>query len=172
VFWRMYGLSAVGLRYFNVFGPRQDPEGPYAAVIPRWVAAMIHNQPAVVHGDGQSSRDFCYVANVVQANLLAALSVKPGVVGQVFNVALNECTTLIELFEMIRCKLLPDHPHLRHYRPHHRDFRLADIRHSRADISRAQTVLGYEPTHTVEQGLTEALGWYKRNLAGPAAVVS
>ncbi|MDB6121278.1 MAG: nucleoside-diphosphate-sugar epimerase [Pedosphaera sp.] len=166
VFARIYGLEAIGLRYFNVFGPRQDPDGPYAAVIPRWVATMIKNEATVINGDGSTSRDFCYIANVVQANLLAATSPNPEAVGQEFNVALNDRTSLLELFEMLRSKLLPDYPHLRDYKPEHQVFRIGDILHSEADITKARTLLGYAPTHTVEEGLDVALDWYKRNLIG------
>lgn len=161
VFARCYGVETVGLRYFNVFGPRQDPEGAYAAVIPRWIAAMIRNQPTYINGDGETSRDFCYVANAVQANLLAATSGNPVAVNQVYNVALNARTTLNELFEMLRTRLLPAYAHLGVYRPVYREFRAGDVRHSQADIQKASQLLGYAPTHTVEQGLDQALEWYK-----------
>jgi UDP-N-acetylglucosamine 4-epimerase len=163
VFHQLYGLEVIGLRYFNVFGPRQDPQGPYAAVIPRWVAAMIKNQPTSINGDGSTSRDFCYVANVVQANLLSATTKHPEAVGQVFNVALNARTTLNELFELIRQKLSSDFPHLANYRATYHPFRPGDIQHSQADISKAQALLGYEPTHTISAGLDEALVWYRKS---------
>jgi UDP-N-acetylglucosamine 4-epimerase len=163
VFWRIYGMEAIGLRYFNVFGPRQDPDGPYAAVIPRWVAAMIKNEVVTINGDGTTSRDFCYIANVVQANLLAATAPNPEAVGQEFNVALNDRTSLLELFELLRSKLLPDFPHLQDYKPQMQEFRIGDILHSEADITKARTLLGYAPTHTVEAGLAVALDWYKEN---------
>jgi UDP-N-acetylglucosamine 4-epimerase len=162
VFKQLYGLEVIGLRYFNVFGPRQDPQGPYAAVIPRWVAAMIKNEPASINGDGSTSRDFCYVANAVQANLLSATTKNPEAIGQVFNVALNARTSLNELFELIRQKLNPDYPHLKDYRPVYHPFRPGDIQHSQADISKARKLLAYEPTHTLAKGLDEALGWYRR----------
>ena len=164
VFGRCYGLETIGLRYFNVFGPRQDPDGAYAAVIPRWIAAMMNNQPAHINGDGETSRDFCYVENVVQANLLAATASNPEAVGQVFNVALNARTSLNQLFSLMRERLLPSFPHLKDYKPLHHDFRPGDVHHSQADISKARRLLGYEPTHTFEQGLDEALDWFKRNL--------
>lgn len=161
VFSRCYGVETVGLRYFNVFGPRQDPEGAYAAVIPRWIAAMIRDKPTFINGDGETSRDFCFVANAVQANLLAATTTNPVAVNQVYNVALNARTSLNELFEMLRTRLLPAFPHLADYRPTYREFRPGDVRHSQADIRKASQLLGYEPTHTIEQGIDQALEWYK-----------
>jgi UDP-N-acetylglucosamine 4-epimerase len=156
-------LDSIGLRYFNVFGPRQDPNGAYAAVLPRWVTAMITRTPVSINGDGSTSRDFLYVANVVQANLLAATTSNPAAVNQVFNVALGTRTTLNELFEVIRSRLLPDYPHLQDFRPQYQAFRPGDILHSQADISKAKALLGYKPSHTLEQGLDAALGWYKSN---------
>ncbi|MBN2507628.1 MAG: SDR family oxidoreductase [Verrucomicrobia bacterium] len=164
VFARCYGFESIGLRYFNVFGPRQDPEGPYAAVIPKWIAAMIQNQPVHIHGDGETSRDFCYVANVVQANLLAATTPTPGAVNQPYNVAMNNRTTLNQLYTLLRNLLAPDCPHLNQHQPAYQDFRPGDVRHSQADISRAREFLGYAPTHRIEQGLETALRWYKDNL--------
>jgi UDP-N-acetylglucosamine/UDP-N-acetylgalactosamine 4-epimerase len=171
VFGRCYGLSTIGLRYFNVFGPRQDPNGPYAAVIPKWIAAMIRNERLHINGDGQTSRDFCYVANVVQANLLAATVPKPQAINQVYNIALSDRTTLDKLFRLLRDKLLPWHPHLATYRPVYRDFRPGDVRHSEANISKAMRLLGYKPSHTVEEGLAEALDWYRQHLAIPESEV-
>ena len=162
VFGRCYGTPTIGLRYFNVFGPRQDPDGPYAAVIPKWVAAMIKNEPCQINGDGETSRDFCFVQNVVQANLLAATATNSEAVGQVYNVAVQIRTTLNQLFSMIREPLLRDFPHLHNSKPDYRAFREGDVRHSEADISKARKLLGYVPTHTVETGLTEALEWYQR----------
>jgi UDP-N-acetylglucosamine/UDP-N-acetylgalactosamine 4-epimerase len=161
VFERCYRTETVGLRYFNVFGPRQDPEGPYAAVIPKWIDAMIQNRPVYINGDGKTSRDFCYVANAVQANLLAATSRRPKAVGQIYNVAVNERTTLNTLFELLRARLAPHYAHLVAYRPTYRDFREGDVRHSLADISKARLRLGYQPTHRVDQGLDAALDWYR-----------
>jgi UDP-N-acetylglucosamine/UDP-N-acetylgalactosamine 4-epimerase len=163
-FGRCYGLETVGLRYFNVFGPRQDPDGPYAAVIPKWIAAMIKGAPIQINGDGKTSRDFCYVANVVQANLLAATSQRVGATGQVYNVALHERTTLNELFEMLRERLAPYHPHLGTAKPVYADFRAGDVRHSLADIGKARRLLGYSPSHRTSQGLDAALAWYRSNL--------
>ncbi len=164
-FARCYGMEAIGLRYFNVFGPRQDPNGPYAAVIPKWIQAMIGNEPLYINGDGETSRDFCYVANVVQANIRAATTDNPEAVNQVYNVAVGERTTLNQLFEILRQRLLPEFPHLTEFKPLYRDFRRGDVRHSHADISKARSLLNYEPMHHIEQGFDEALGWYVANLA-------
>src|SRR6266567_3415728 len=164
VFSRCYGMQTIGLRYFNVFGPRQDPDGAYAAVIPKWIAAMMKNLPVQINGDGETSRDFCYVDNVVQMNLLAATTPNPEAVNQVYNVALNERTSLNELFAMLRERLLPHYPHLQRYKPVYEDFRAGDVRHSQADISKARRLAGYTPTHRIEQGLDHALDWYRHNL--------
>jgi UDP-N-acetylglucosamine/UDP-N-acetylgalactosamine 4-epimerase len=164
VFARCYGTQTIGLRYFNVFGPRQDPDGPYAAVIPKWIAAMMKNDPLQINGDGETSRDFCYVDNAVQMNLLAATSDNPKAVNQVYNVALNQRTSLNELFAMLRERLLPHYPHLKRYKPFYRDFRKGDVRHSQADISKARKRVGYAPTHRIDQGLDAALDWYRANL--------
>ena len=155
---RHYGLQTVGLRYFNVFGRRQDPEGAYAAVMPKWVAALLRGETCVVYGDGETSRDFCYVDNVVQANLLAATA--SGANG-VYNVAVGERTTLNELFELLRNGLaaLGD-PAIADATLETRDFRAGDVRHSLADISRARADLGYAPTHTLRDGLAATLEWY------------
>jgi len=159
-FSRCYGMECIGLRYFNVFGPRQDPNGAYAAVIPRWIAAMIEGKPVEINGDGETSRDFCYVANAVQANLLAATTENIEAINQVYNVAVGERTTLNQLFCELRDRLLPQFPHLTQFKPLYREFRAGDVRHSHADISRARALLGYEPTHRMEDGLDEALAWY------------
>ena len=162
VFQRCYGTETVGLRYFNVFGPRQDPEGAYAAVIPRWVAAMIKNEPVHVNGDGETTRDFCFVQNAVQANLLAATTTSSDAVGQVYNIAVQTRTSLNQLIQLLREGLLKDCPHLKAFKPAYQEFRAGDVRHSEADISKARRLLGYIPSHNVEQGLKEALDWYKR----------
>jgi UDP-N-acetylglucosamine 4-epimerase len=164
VFAKCYRLQTIGLRYFNVFGPRQDPSGPYAAVIPKWIAAMLQNEPVFINGDGETSRDFCYVANVVQANMLAATVEDPQALNQVYNIAVCARTSLNHLFELLRKNLLPDHPHLRKCQPVYQTFRPGDVRHSEADISKASRFLGYKPTHDVERGLSEALDWYQRHL--------
>jgi UDP-N-acetylglucosamine/UDP-N-acetylgalactosamine 4-epimerase len=160
VFGRCYGLSTVGLRYFNVFGPRQDPQGAYAAVIPRWVAAMLAAEPCVVYGDGETSRDFCFVANAVQANLRAALVENAEALNQVYNVAVGDRTTLTGLHAAIAAALQTLDPALRVAPPQFADFRGGDIRHSLADVSKARRLLGYEPTHDLRAGLAEAVAWY------------
>ncbi len=164
VFARCYGLETIGLRYFNVFGPRQDPEGAYAAVIPRWISSMIKNETIYINGTGETSRDFCYIKNVVQINLLAATTFDPAAVNQVYNAAFNARTTLNELFEKLLNRLLPDYPHLQHLKPIYRDFRAGDVMHSQADISKAGRLLGYVPTHSIDKGLDEALDWYKKSI--------
>jgi UDP-N-acetylglucosamine/UDP-N-acetylgalactosamine 4-epimerase len=168
VFSRTYGFPSIGLRYFNIFGARQDPNGPYAAVIPRWTAAMIHKEPVYINGDGETSRDFCYVANAVQANLLAATATDPVAVNQVYNVAVGQRTSLNELFEHLRAMLAPRFSHLAGFTPIYRDFQAGDVRHSLADINKAHNLLGYEPTHVVVAGLSEAMEWYLRHLSGEA----
>ena len=160
VFSRCYGMAAIGLRYFNVFGARQDPEGAYAAVIPRWAAAMLAGRPCVINGDGETSRDFCFVANAVQANLRAALIEDPAAINQVYNVAVGQRTTLNELHSILARALQRLHPALTIAAPRYAEFRIGDIRHSLADIAKARRQLGYAPSHTVEEGMAEAVGWY------------
>jgi UDP-N-acetylglucosamine 4-epimerase len=165
VFSRSYGMETIGLRYFNVFGPRQDPDGAYAAVIPQWVSALIRNHPLFINGDGETSRDFCFIDNVVQANLLAAMADQPGAVNQVYNVALNERTSLNQLYQMMRELLQERFPQLRQHRAQYQGFRAGDVRHSQADITKARELLGFEPTHRIGEGLKEAMDWYVRHLA-------
>jgi len=164
VFGRTYGTESIGLRYFNVFGPRQDPNGAYAAVIPQWIAALIRNQPLKINGDGETSRDFCFIDNVVQVNLLAATA-GPEAANQVYNVALSDRTSLNGLHAMMVRLLAPRYPHVLEHRPQYVDFRPGDVRHSQADISKAERLLGYAPTHRIEEGMEQALDWYVRNLA-------
>jgi UDP-N-acetylglucosamine 4-epimerase len=164
VFGRTYGMESIGLRYFNVFGPRQDPNGAYAAVIPQWVAALIRNEALRINGDGETSRDFCYIDNVVQANLLSAFAPAEAA-NQVFNVAVNERTSLNGLYGMMRALLLPRFPHLETHQPQYVDFRRGDVRHSQADISKAAALLGYQPTHRIDDGLQQAMAWYVAQLA-------
>jgi UDP-N-acetylglucosamine/UDP-N-acetylgalactosamine 4-epimerase len=164
-----YGLDTVGLRYFNVFGPRQDPNGAYAAVIPKWTAAMLEGREVTINGDGETSRDFCYAANAVQANLLAATTDNREALNQVYNVAIGERTSLNDLYAEIRGLLAPDHPHVIEARPEYGPFRAGDVRHSLADVSRASRLLGYEPTHRVSEGLKLAMRWYVANGCGLAA---
>nr|WP_229429805.1 SDR family oxidoreductase [Massilia sp. ZL223] len=163
VFGRTYGTEAIGLRYFNVFGPRQDPHGAYAAVIPQWVSALIRNQPLRINGDGETSRDFCYIDNVVQANLLAATADKEAA-GQVYNIALGDRTTLNQLYGMMRSLLAERYAHVAGHEPQYVDFRRGDVRHSQADIGKAAALLGYQPTHRIGEGLKQAMDWYVRNL--------
>ena len=160
VFHRSYGMDCIGLRYFNVFGPRQDPEGAYAAVIPKWIAAILKNETVFINGDGETSRDFCYVANAIQANLRAALTQNSQALNQVYNVAVGDQTTLNELFDLLQTKLTQAVPDLNPKEPTYRDFRPGDVRHSKADIKKAKRLLGYNPTHTAREGIAEALGWY------------
>src|SRR5450830_162928 len=159
VFGRCYGMETIGLRYFNVFGPRQDPNGAYAAVIPQWVAALIQNKPLLINGDGETSRDFCFIDNVVQANLLAATA-DPEAANQIFNVALNDRTSLNQLHEMMRALLIEKFPRLHDHKPQYVGFRAGDVRNSQADISKARNLLGFEPTHRINEGLQQALDWY------------
>ncbi len=165
VFARCYGFDTVGLRYFNVFGPRQDPNGEYAAVISAWLGALVRGQTAYVNGDGKAARDFCYVDNVVQANLLAATTQDPQALNQAYNVAVGEQTSLLELFEMIRALLVPRYPQLRNARPAHREERRGDIKYSKADIGKAKRLLGYRPQFRVIEGLERTIDWYVANLA-------
>jgi UDP-N-acetylglucosamine 4-epimerase len=169
VFARCYGLETVGLRYFNVFGARQDPNGPYAAVIPCWVRAMLTGNQAVIYGDGETSRDFCYVANVVQANLLAATTDREEALNKVYNVALSGRTTLRDLHDVLK-KLVQPIGRYSISEPRLEEFRAGDIRHSQADISAAKRMLGFEPRYQLEQGLDEALAWYVRLYADREAV--
>jgi UDP-N-acetylglucosamine 4-epimerase len=159
-FARCYGLELVGLRYFNVFGARQGPSGPCAAVSPLWFAGLLGGGEVAINGDGQTSRDFCYVENVVQANLLAATTTEPEALDQVFNVAFGDRTTLHELFLMIRERVARIRPDSASREPTRRDFRAGDVRHSLADIGQARRLLGYSPTSSVAQGLDEASAWY------------
>lgn len=164
VFARCYDFNTIGLRYFNIFGRRQDPEGAYAAVIPKWVSSIINNEPVYINGDGETSRDFCYIDNTVQANILAATTTNPDATNQVYNVALNHRTSLTELYYMIQSKLRTRINTIEEKEPVYRDFRAGDVRHSLADISKAQNLLGYQPTHVIDKGLDEAMDWYVDNI--------
>jgi len=159
VFARCYGFTTIGLRYFNVFGKRQDPNGAYAAVIPKWTAAMIRGEDVIVNGDGETSRDFCYVANAVQANLLAACAEDEAARNQVYNVAVGGRTTLNQLFETLRT-ILGEHGVQYEKRPIYRDFRPGDVRHSQADVSKAHDLLRYEIFYDITLGLRETVPWY------------
>ncbi len=162
VFTKAYGFKAIGLRYFNVFGKRQDPDGAYAAVIPKWTSAMIGGQEVFINGDGETSRDFCFIDNAVQANLLAATA-ESSVKNEVFNVAVGDRTTLNTLFESLKASLgkLEVSYELG---PIYRDFRAGDVRHSQADVSKIGKMLGYEPTHPIAEGVDVAMPWYVTNV--------
>lgn len=176
VFARCYGFNTIGLRYFNVFGPRQDPEGAYAAVIPKWIASLIQGEPVYINGDGETSRDFCFIANVVQANLLAATAgsvprnlgesgsegspISP--LNQIYNVAVGERTTLNGLYVHLHGALMLRYPHLATIQPVYCDFRGGDVRHSLANVNKAARLLGYKPTHSIGEGLKEAICWYEK----------
>jgi len=170
VFARSYGFASVGLRYFNVFGMRQDPEGAYAAVIPRWIAAMIRGDAVDINGDGETSRDFCFVDNAIQANILAALA-PANAVNQVYNVAVSGRTTLNTLFAYL-ASALADVGISYSMSPSYRDFRPGDVRHSQADISKAQRLLGYQPTHDIQQGIRVAMPWYVQFLRQQAQLLA
>ena len=161
VFGKTYGLESIGLRYFNVFGPRQNPNGAYAAVIPRWISSMLNDRQININGDGETSRDFSFVANTVQANILAAVTMDPAAVNQVYNVAVGDRTTLNELFNFLQDILLSNginYP----ANPNYVDFRTGDVRHSQANIEKIKTKLGYAPTHHIHDGLRLAMPWYIR----------
>lgn len=164
VFNKNYGLSYVGLRYFNVFGKRQDPYGPYAAVIPKWIAALIKEGQLTIYGDGKTTRDFCYVDNVVQANILSALVKDSNSLNQIYNIAMQESTSLNQLHELIS-QILSQHDLNITKNIIHEDFRLGDIKHSLACIEKASHLLGYKPTHNVMEGMEEAMSWYINNLS-------
>ena len=167
VFSRCYGFDTIGLRYFNVFGPRQDPNGEYAAVIPKWTAALLAGEPVYINGDGETSRDFCFVANAVQANLLAATAQQEAR-NEVYNVAVSDRTTLNSLFAMLR-ENLADHGVPKDSRPVYRGFRFGDVRHSQADISKACRLLAYSPTHRIGEGIAQAMPWFVDQRLGHVA---
>ncbi len=163
VFQRCYDLQVAGLRYFNVFGPRQDPNGPYAAVIPKWVSAFLAGEQIEIYGDGETSRDFCYVKNVVQANILLSLSQNKKAFGETYNIAFNKRTTLNELFEQLTIGLKTRGQLIKNKEPIYKDFRKGDVRHSLADIDKAKKLFKYEPDYSLEMGLNESLDWYIKN---------
>ncbi len=158
-----YGFESIGLRYFNVFGPRQDPNGAYAAVIPKWIDAMLRRETIQINGDGETSRDFCFVDNIIQANLLAATTQNSGAANQVYNIAVGERTTLNELFSLLQDGLRKLNPELPNQKPRYADFRAGDVRHSHANISKARELLSYEPALRVGDGLNLAMAWYCAN---------
>lgn len=162
VFARSYNFKAIGLRYFNIFGQRQDPNGAYAAVIPKWFAGLINDEPVYINGDGETSRDFCFIENCVQANLLAATVTDEAATNQIYNVAFGERTTLNELYQLIKQRVIAVQPAAGDARPEYRDFRAGDVRHSLADIAKAKELLGYQPQFSVKDGLDRAAEWYLR----------
>ena len=164
VFARCYSFDSIGLRYFNVFGPRQDADGAYAAVIPKWTAAMLKGEDVLINGDGNTSRDFCYVENVVQANLLAAAAKNPKAINQVYNVAVGEQTTLNELYAELHRFVGRIYPHLRKSERVYRHFHTDEVRSSWADIGKAHRLLGYAPTHRLSHGIAESMPWYSGRL--------
>ena len=163
VFARTYDFKTIGLRYFNIFGKRQDPNGAYAAVIPKWIASLLNKEPVYVNGDGETSRDFCFIDNAIQANLLAATTENQKAIDQVYNVAVNARTSLNELFGFIQDELSEKVSNIENVKPIYRDFRAGDVRHSQADISKAKVLLGYEPGYQIQEGLHEAMSWYINN---------
>ena len=165
VFARCYGIETMGLRYFNVFGARQDPEGAYAAVIPSWARAFLLGDTPAINGDGETTRDFCYVANAVQANLLAALAKDKDSLNQVYNVAVGERTSLNTLFRALRDLIAIDRSQIKEISPTYQPFREGDVLHSQADISKARRLLGYTPSHKLVEGLREAMPWYLRRFS-------
>ncbi len=164
VFASTYGFKTIGLRYFNVFGKRQDPYGAYAAVIPLWFASLIKKTDVFINGDGETSRDFCYIDNTVQANIKACLAEDTNASNQVYNVAFGERTTLNELFYLIKDLVTVKFPDTKNAEPVYRDFRAGDVRHSLADISKAADLLGYQPAYSVREGLELAANWYINNI--------
>ena len=166
VFAKTYNFKTIGLRYFNVFGQRQDPKGAYAAVIPKWVAGILAGETTFINGDGETSRDFCYIKNTVQMNILAATTQNAEAVDQIYNVAVGDRTTLNELYGHLQEKLMQRVATLEQADPVYRDFREGDVRHSMADISKAKTLLGYEPQYRIEGGLGEAMDWYVQDILG------
>jgi len=163
VFARSYGFKAIGLRYFNVFGQRQDPNGAYAAVIPKWTAAMIAGEDVFINGDGETSRDFCFIDNTVQANILAATTADDAAKNQVYNVAVGDRTTLNDLYRTIQ-RALKENQVNYEKDPVYRDFRAGDVRHSQASIAKIEQALGYAPEFRIDAGIQLAMRWYVQNL--------
>lgn len=160
-----YGLQTIGLRYYNIFGRRQDPDGAYAAVIPRWIAKLLDGKQCSIFGDGETTRDFCHVANVAQANILAATVTDSGATGQVYNIASAQSVTLNELFDLIKQQLDAATGSVSLASVRYEPFRAGDIRHSSGSIDKARRLLGYAPSHTVRDGLADALPWYMAEYA-------
>jgi UDP-N-acetylglucosamine/UDP-N-acetylgalactosamine 4-epimerase len=163
VFAKTYNFKTIGLRYFNIFGKRQNLNGAYAAVIPKWVSSILNEEEVFINGDGETSRDFCYIDNTVQMNLLAAMTDNEEATDQVYNVALNARTSLNQLYQMIEDRLIDRTKTLSKKKPTYRDFRAGDVLHSQADISKAKKLLGYAPSHVIAEGLDVAMDWYVNN---------
>jgi UDP-N-acetylglucosamine 4-epimerase len=161
VFAKTYGFKTIGLRYFNIFGKRQDPNGAYAAVIPKWVEAILNKEDVFINGDGETSRDFCYIDNTVQMNLLAATTDNNKATDQVYNVALNDRTSLNKLYQMIEERLIQRIEGLEKKNPIYRDFRAGDVKHSQANIDKAQALLNYQPKIMISEGMDKTINWYK-----------
>ena len=166
VFQKCYGTQAIGLRYFNVFGKRQDPNGAYAAVMPKWISQILNGEEVFINGDGETSRDFTYIDNVVQANILAGLTTNEQAFGEAYNTAVGGRETLNNLYDAMVKGIKENLPDLEIKKPIYRDFRAGDIRHSNANIDKIQKKLGYEPTHTLERGLKESISWYIQDIKG------
>jgi UDP-N-acetylglucosamine 4-epimerase len=166
VFHKCYGMETIGLRYFNVFGKRQDPNGAYAAVMPKWISQMLHSEDVYINGDGETSRDFTYIDNVVQMNIMSGMTTNQDAFGQAYNTAAGGRETLNNLFEAIKNGLESNVENLTVPQPIYRDFRAGDIRHSNANIEKAKNLIGYKPTHTLEEGLVESIAWYIEDIRG------
>ncbi len=166
VFEKTYGMETIGLRYFNVFGKRQDPNGAYAAVMPKWIAQILSGEDVYINGDGETSRDFTYIDNVVQMNILAGTTTNKDAFGEAFNTAAGGRETLNNLYRAIADGLKQEIPKLEIKEPIYRDFRAGDIRHSNANIDKARELVGYEPTHTLQEGLRESIAWYINDIKG------
>ncbi|MDB4135753.1 NAD-dependent epimerase/dehydratase family protein [Gammaproteobacteria bacterium] len=164
VFAKNYDFKTIGLRYFNIFGKRQDPDGAYAAVIPKWVAAILNKEDVYINGDGETSRDFCYIDNTVQMNLLAATTDNEEATNQVYNVALNDRTSLTKLHQMIEERLIERVEGLEKKKPIYREFRSGDVRHSQASIDKAQKLLDYQPKYRISEGMADAIDWYVNSI--------
>jgi len=166
VFYKCYGFESIGLRYFNVFGKRQDPNGAYAAVMPKWISQILNGEDVYINGDGETSRDFTYIDNVVQANIMAGMATNSEAFAKAYNTAAGGRETLNNLYNAIAKGLKENLPDLEIKEPIYRDFRAGDIRHSNANIDSARILLGYEPTHTLEEGLKESITWYINDIKG------
>ena len=164
VFAKNYDFKTIGLRYFNIFGKRQDPDGAYAAVIPKWVGAILNKEDVYINGDGETSRDFCYIDNTVQMNLLAATTDNEEATDQVYNVALNDRTSLNELHKMIEERLMQRVEGLEKKKPIYREFRSGDVRHSQASIDKAKKLLDYQPKYKISEGMDDAIDWYVNSI--------